>query len=63
MKEKLYDIILKDEINHQKLYTFANVKLLDNFGINHMTNHRYILLFTKKAILEELKMLYILTLG
>ena len=48
MKEKLYDIILKDEINPHKLYTFANVKLLDNFGINRMTNHCYILLFTKK---------------
>ena len=62
MKEKIYERILKDKINSKKLYTFTNVKVLDNFGINRMTNHRYILLFTKKPILEELKMLYILTL-
>jgi len=59
MKEKHYDKILKDEINPKKLYTFANVKLIGNFGINRMTNHRYILLFKKKKlILEGLKMLY-----
>ena len=64
MKDKLYDKILKNEINPQKLYTFDDVKLLDNFGINRMTNHCYIfVVYKKKTILKELKMLYILTLG
>jgi len=55
MKEKIYDKILKDEINPQKLYTFANVKLLDNFGINCMTNHHHIMLFTKKIHIRRAK--------
>jgi len=48
MKEKICDMVLKDEINPEKLYTFANVKLLNNVGLNRMSNHEYNLQLTQK---------------
>lgn len=30
MKEKIYDMVLKDKINPEKNFTFDNVKLLNN---------------------------------
>lgn len=32
MKEKIYDMVLKDKINPEKNFTFDNVKLLNNAG-------------------------------
>lgn len=53
MKEKIYDMVLKDKINPKKLYTFGNVKLLNNVGLNRMSDHDYILQLTKKIDIRE----------
>jgi len=46
-------MFIKDGINPEKLYTFGNVKLMSNVGLNCMSNHDYIVQLTKKTYHRE----------